>query len=369
TLYINTAPLKGYHVPEKYGEQSRAGVMFVGPLLARFGQAVVPLPGGDKIGTRPLDRHFAGLKALGAEIKLNGSKVEVRCAKLKGATFTFPKKSHTGTETMIMAAVLASGETILKNAAEEPEVDDLIKFLNRMGAHIKRQTNGDVHIKGVAKLKPSIHKLMPDRNEAVTYAVAALATKGDIIVENAPAQHLEAFLAKVKAIGGCYEMGTYGVRFYYREPLKATEVVTQPHPGFMTDWQPLWTVLMTQAEGESIVHETVFTSRFQYVADLNRMGANIELFEPEVKDKKDFYHFNLEDDREPHLHAAKITGPTPFKAGNFLVPDIRAGATQLLAALIAPGKSILMDEKDHIDRGYEKLPGRLRQLGAKITES
>lgn len=276
TLFIDTSDLNGYEIPSEHGEKSRASTMFIGPLLNRFCKAQVPLPGGDKIGTRPLDRHFAGLKALGAKVKFKSDKVEVSCGKLIGAAYTFPKKTHTGTETMIMAAVLAQGITKLHNAALEPEVDDLIKFLNRMGAKIRRLPQDTIQIEGVSSLKPKIHKLMPDRNEAVTYATAAIATRGDIIVENAQAKDLEAFLAKLKDIGAGYEVGNFGIRFYYKGPLKATNVTTQPHPGFMTDWQPLWTVLMTQAKGESIVHEAVFTSRFQYVKDLVRMGAQIK---------------------------------------------------------------------------------------------
>lgn len=367
TLFIDASKLSKCEISKKYGEQSRASSMFLAPLLSRFCKAAVPLPGGDKIGKRPLGRHFDGLSAMGAFFKMKSGKVIAQCKGLKGTTYTFAKKSHTGTETMIMAAVLAEGKTILKNAALEPEVDDLIKYLNRMGANVKRQSNGDIQIIGVSSLKPAIHKLMPDRNEAVTYACAAIATKGDIIVENAKAKDLDAFLGKLKQAGGGYEVGNFGIRFYYKKPLKETEVVTQPHPGFMTDWQPLWTVLMTQAKGESIIHEAVFTSRFQFVKDLAKMGANIELFNPKIKNKQQFYNFNLDDDSSDNLHAAKVRGITPLKAGNFEVTDIRAGATLVLAALVAEGKSTLTGI-DHICRGYENLSGRMRQLGAKIEQ-
>ena len=367
TLFIDTQNLNSFEIDQKFGEHSRASTMFIGPLLNRFCKAVVPLPGGDKIGKRPLDRHFSGLKALGARVNIKKNQVEVTCKNLTGTRFEFAKKSHTGTESMIMAAVLARGETFLKNAAQEPEIDDLIKFLNRMGSKIKRLANGDIQIVGVNNLKPSIHQLMPDRNETVTYACAAIATKGDVIVENAQAKHIDPFLVKLKSAGGGYEVGNFGIRFFYKQPLVATKVTTKPHPGFMTDWQPLWTVLMTQAKGESIVHEAVFTSRFQYVADLKKMGADIKLFNPKVKNKSQFYNFNTQDDKGDHLHAAKITGITPLKAGRFTITDIRAGATMVLAALVAQGKSTLAGTH-HIERGYENLPGRLRKLGAKIEE-
>lgn len=366
TLFINTKPLSKYVVPKQFGEKSRASTMFIGPLLTRFCKAQVPLPGGDKIGKRPLERHFKGLKALGAKVSLKKDSVLVTCQQLKGATFTFAKKTHTGTESMIMAAVKAQGKTVLKNAALEPEVDDLIAFLNKMGAKISRLKD-QIIIQGVTNLKPSIHQLMPDRNEAVTYACAALATRGDIILENAQPDHLKAFLQKLDAINGGFEIDKYGIRFFYKNPLQATNMTTKPHPGFQTDWQPLWTTLMTQAQGKSLVHEAVFTSRFQFVKDLNSMGANITLFRPKVKNPQKFYNFNLADDKGDHLHAAIIKGPTPLKAGNFKVTDIRAGATLVLAALIAQGRSTLTDIH-HIKRGYEDLSHRLSLLGAQIEE-
>ncbi len=366
TLFIDTSNLSKHRIANKFGKQSRASTMFIGPLLTRFCKAQVPLPGGDKIGLRPLERHFEGLKALGAKVQLKKDSVLVTCKGLKGTTFTFDKKTHTGTESMIMAAVLAKGKTVLENAALEPEVDDMIIFLNKMGAQIKR-IKDQIIIQGVKKLKPTIHQLMPDRNEAVTYACAAIATRGDIILENANPKHLKAFLDKLKQINAGFEVDKYGIRFFYKKPLKATDMTTQPHPGFMTDWQPLWTTLMTQAKGKSLVHEAVFTSRFQFVKDLNSMGASIKLFRPKVKNPEKFYNFNLADDKGSHLHAAHIKGPTQLKAGSFKVTDIRAGATLVLAALIAQGKSTLSNIH-HIKRGYEDLSDRLSLLGAQIEE-
>jgi UDP-N-acetylglucosamine 1-carboxyvinyltransferase len=364
TLFIDTKKLNQFKIPQKYGRLSRASTIFIGPLLARFGQAIVPLPGGDKIGSRPLDRHFEGLKALGAKIKALNGQIHVTCQELTGTRYRFAKNTHTGTETLIMAAVKAQGTTVLDNAAQEPEVDDLIKFLNRMGGRIKRIKDRTIVIEGVKKLRPVVHQIMPDRNEALTYACAALGTKGDIIVENAQEKHLSAFLDKLKASGGKYQVGNYGIRFYYQQPLKATKVTTQPHPGFMTDWQPLWGALMTQAKGQSIIHEAVHSNRFQYTEDLKKMGAKITLFNPPIKNPKRFYHFHYQKE-ETAFHAAKITGPTPLRGGEFKVKDLRAGATLVLAALMAQGKTVLTGV-EHIERGYENLAGRLRQLGAKI---
>jgi UDP-N-acetylglucosamine 1-carboxyvinyltransferase len=206
---------------------------------------------------------------------------------------------------------------------------------------------------------------MPDRNEAISYACAALATKGDVIVENMGEEHLHAFLEKVKEAGGRFETGCHGIRFWYEKPLKATNIIAAPHPSFMTDWQPLWTTLMTQAKGKSEIIETIHEYRLAYTEDLVKMGAKIKFFNPQVKNPNKFYNFNLEDDRPEYFHGARVSGPTPLKGMNLVVPDIRAGATLTLAALIAKGKSTL-SKIHHIDRGYEELDVRLRELGADI---
>jgi UDP-N-acetylglucosamine 1-carboxyvinyltransferase len=206
---------------------------------------------------------------------------------------------------------------------------------------------------------------MPDRNEAVTFGIAALATGGDIFVEKANPRVLQAFLEKVKEIGGNYQVDKEGIRFWRKDGLKASEVKTAPYPGFMTDWQALWTVLMTQAKGESIVHETIFENRFGYVSDLVKIGAKIKLFNPQVKNPEGFYNFNWPDNQSGFFHAAGIFGPTPLRGGHFTISDIRAGATLILAALVAKGKTELL-EVEHVDRGYEAFDLRLRKLGARI---
>ncbi len=365
TIFINPDKLKSFRIPRDLGYKSRASMIFAGPLLARFGQADLPLPGGDQIGRRPVDRHLDGLKALGVKVKKMNGLTHLECRALKGAKYRFSKNTHTGTETLIMAAVLAKGTTILENAALEVEIDDLIDFLNKMGAKIKRLPNRMIKIEGVKRLKGTIHKAIPDRNEAVSYACAALATKGDIIIENARAEHLRAFLTKVKETGGHYETDHYGLRFWYEKPLTATKVITKPHPGFMTDWQALWATLMTQAKGKSEIVETVYEYRFAFVENLKKMGAKIELFNPQVANPEAFYNFNLNDDHHLNFHAAKVFGPTPLKGMELRVTDIRAGATLMLAALLAEGKSVLLDE-GHIQRGYEDLDLRLKELGAEI---
>ncbi len=368
-LCIDTAPLKSHIIPAHFGKLSRASTMFAGPLLARFGKATLPLPGGDKIGARPLERHFEGLISMGVKVQQQGATVQMTAQKLKATTYAFKKNTHTGTETLILAAVLAEGRSMLENAALEPEIDDLISMLNSMGAKIRRKLDRKIEIIGVKKLSPTIHKIMPDRNEAVSYACAALATRGDVIVENAQKDHLEAFLEKLEEVGGGFEVGNFGIRFYYKGKLTATDVITQPHPGFMTDWQPLWAVLMTQAEGTSIIHEAVHNNRFQYVKDLNSMCIKkISLYNPKVKNPESYYNFNIQDDNKDYYHAIKIRGKSKLCASILKVHDLRAGATLVLASLIANGQSVIHGV-DHIDRGYENLDGRLIDLGAKIKRA
>lgn len=365
-IFIDPSGLNSFKIDKEHGEQGRFSTMFIPPLLARFGEARVPAPGGDKIGKRPLDRHFDGLRALGAEVTFENGMHVARAKKLIGCTYKFAKNSHTGTETMIMAAVKAEGTTILENAAMEPEIDDLIEYLNEMGARIRRRSYRVIEIEGVKKLTGAIHKLIPDRNEAVSYACAAIATKGDVIIQNARHDHLKAFLDKLDEIGAGYEVGNYGIRFFYKGPLRAADITTEIEPGFMTDWQPLMATVLTQCEGTSILHETIMADRFQYVEELTKMGAKIERFNPEVSHPEQVYNFDLENDDPKNMHAIKITGTTQLEAGEFEVKDLRHGATLILAAMSAKGTSVIKGI-EHVDRGYESLDERLKSMGAKIV--
>ncbi len=366
---IDPAQLSKFVIDASHGEASRASTMFIPILLARFGEAVVPFPGGDKIGRRPLERHFEGLQALGATVSAEDNQIHVRAQKLVGTTYRFAKNTHTGTETLIMAAAMAEGITILENAAEEPEVDDLIAFLNTMGAHIERQPQRVIKITGVPHLEGAIYKIMPDQNQVVSFASAAIATKGDVIVEGARQHDLQAFLDQLDNIGAKYEIGTYGIRFYYDQPLVAADVTTSFFPGFKTDWQPLWVTMMTQATGQSLLHETVSQSRFSYVDSLIQMGAKIELFNPVVDNPDQVYNFNIADAGAEDKHAAQIYGPTPLHGGEFSVKDLRHGATLMVAGIMAQGQTTLHDPDRQIDRGYEKLDVQLAAMGAHITRT
>lgn len=364
TVYVVGDTLSTHVIPQFTGEKTRAATLFAGLLLNKKKKAIIPLPGGCALGDRPIERHLDGLAAMGAKVNLTEIGIEMTAPNgLHGATYRFPKKSHTGTESLIIAAVLADGKTVLENAGLEPEIDDLIEFFNKMGAKIKRV--GDmIEIVGVKKLYGATHYVMSDRNEAVSYACMAIATKGDIIVEGARPDHIQAFLSKLKEVGGRYESSDYGIRFWYDKPLTATDIVTSPEPGFMTDWQPLWTTMMTQATGVSNVVEAVTQHRLAFTEQLVEMGANIEYFDPNPSDPVEFYQFNYPE-KVAYPHAARITGPSLFVGRELKVPDLRGGATLVMAAIMAEGESVIKNV-ELIDRGYEKFDERLTQLSANI---
>ena len=346
----------------------RTSAMFMAPLLVRNRKAMIPNPGGCRIGARPIDRIIDGLRKMGVEATYNSRDgyfhLEVP-GEMKGVEYKFNKNTHTGTETLILAAVLSRGKTILKNAAAEPEVDDLINLLNSMGAKIKRVKTRTIVIDGVKKLKGTTYEIPPDRNEIVTLAVAAVLTKGDIFVKNVNSKGLSEFLKLFDACGGGFQEEKNGIRFYYKGSISATNIETSFDPGFMTDWQGPWAVLMTQAKGISTLHETIYESRFGYVDDLEKMGARIKFFNPKVNDPEKIYNFNYADNRPEHKHAIEICGGVKFHNAVVDVSDLRAGATLVLAALTASGQTVIFGV-EHLDRGYEQFEKRLKALGADI---
>lgn len=346
----------------------RTSSMFLAPLLVRLGHAVIPNPGGCRIGARPIDRVIKGIEMMGvkAVYKSKDGFFYLKVSdKLKPIKYKFEKNTHTGTETLILLSVLIKGKTILENAAQEPEVDDLIDFLNLMGADVKRVRPRVIEINGVDKLKGVRFTIPPDRNEIVTFAIASIMTKGDIFIENILPKGIDEFVDEFRRVGGGIDVKNNGIRFFYKNGLKPTDIITSFHPGFMTDWQGPWAVLMTQANGVSQIHETVYENRFSYVGELLKMGAMIELYNPKVENPKNFYNFNYEDNKPEYRHAAKISGPTQLHNGVIEISDLRAGATLVLAALSAGGESVVFGI-EHLDRGYEKFDERLKTLGAKI---
>ncbi len=364
TVYIVGNGLSTDTIPSFTGQKTRAATLFAGLLLNKKGRAIIPLPGGCALGERPIDRHLDGFRAMGATVICDDQGIQMIAENgLRGATYRFEKKSHTGTEALIIAAVLAKGKTVIENAAHEPEIDDLIEFFNKMGGSVKR-VGDNVEIVGVNQLHGATHFVMPDRNEAVSYATMAIATRGDIIVEGANPAHLTAFLSKLDEIGGKYDIADYGIRFYYEKPLVAADLTTAPEPGFMTDWQPLWTTMMTQAQGISKIVETVTQHRLAFAKDLNAMGAKIEYYDPSPVNPEKFYDFNYPEITS-YPHAVKVTGPTPLRGSHMTVPDLRGGATLVMAAILATGESVI-DNVELIDRGYERFDERLQNLSANI---
>ncbi len=357
-----------HSIPLDAAAEVRTSSLFISPLLARVGEALIPNPGGCRLGARPIDRTIDGLTHLSTEITYDRADgfFHAKTKGLVGTRYRFEKNSHTATETMILASVLAKGETVLENAAEEPEVDELMTLLTSMGARVKRSGQREIVIDGVEKLHAGHLRVKPDRNEIVTLAASAMVTKGDIFVKDAREKPLTAFLKMLKKAGGGIEVKENGIRFYYKDQLASVSVTTEQHPGFMTDWQAPWAVMMTQATGTAVINETVFENRFGYVRELLKMGARIKLFNPEVADPKQTYNFNLSDDRPDFFHAAEIEGPVNLHNAVVTISDLRAGAALVLASLAAKGESTILGI-EKLDRGYEQLEVRLGKLGASIA--
>lgn len=355
-------------VPLGVGARLRTSSMVIGPMLARYGEALIPNPGGCRIGSRPINRHIDALRTMGAKIQYNSSDgfYHAKAKKLIGTRIRFPKNTHTGTETIILAAVLALGQTTIENAAQEVEIDDLIALLNQMGADIKRVTPRTIVIQGVSKLHGAEYTIMPDRNEEVTFAIAAAVTDGTIRIRNSQRKNLSSFLRVfLGAGGGVNELDAHVTEYSRGDVVRPTDIVTGPHPGFMTDWQAPWAVFMLQARGESTIHETVFESRFAYVQELIKMGARIEFFDPKVDNPQVFYNFNWGDRIEGYHQGIRIVGPCPLHNAVVTIDDLRAGATLILAALSATGDSYIYG-REQVERGYENIEERLVNLGAHI---
>ncbi len=321
----------------------RASTLVLGPLVARCGRARVSLPGGCAIGQRPIDQHIKGLEILGAKIRQEHGYVEATADRLRGAEIVFDKITVTGTEDLLMAATLADGETILQNAAREPEVSDLAALLNKMGAKIEGAGTPTIRVKGVSRLKGAKHRIIPDRIEAGTFLIAGALTGGDLNIVGCDPAHLDAILAKLKDAGVKTKVGKDSVRVMGDNPFTASDLSTEEYPGFPTDMQAQFMALATQAEGTSIITENIFENRFMHAQELVRMGANIKI----------------------EARRAVVRGKTQLSAAAVLASDLRASASLVLAALVADGETII-DRVYHIDRGYEKIEEKLKGVGAQI---
>jgi len=332
--------------PYELVKQMRASVMVLGPLLARFGRAKVSLPGGCQIGARPVDQHLKGLEALGASIQLSRGYIVAECKRLRGAEVVFDLPTVTGTENLMMAAALAKGRTTLVNCAREPEVEELGRVLNKMGATVDGAGTDVIHIEGKDELAPFDHAIISDRIEAGTYMVAAAAAGGDVLLEGAPLEDLEAVVAKLRAIG--VEVGREGNAVRVRrgdKPLRAVDITTAPHPGFPTDMQAQLMVLMCLAEGTSRIAETIFENRFMHVPELRRMGAHIDV----------------------DGHTAHVHGGQPLSGAKVMATDLRASASLVIAGLVTVEGETDVLRVYHLDRGYEFMERKLASLGADAT--
>lgn len=344
-LKIDTTSVSKVSVPYELASQIRASILFLGALLSAYKEAEVPLPGGCAIGKRPVDFHIRGLSQLGAEVNLEKGNLIVKAKKLKGTEIILDFPSVTATENLMMAGVLAEGETIIKNAAKEPEVVFLGEMLKKMGADIKGCGEDTIYIKGKKKLKPVKIEIIPDRIEAGTYIVlGALMEENEVVVKNVKEEHLKTPILKLEEIGVFLEkVGKDAFKVKREKKLNPAKIVTSPYPGFPTDLQPIFTVLLTQAEGVSFVTENIFENRFLYVFELNRMGADIKL-----------------EDR-----TAIISGPVRLMGSPVKATDLRAGAALVLAGLIAENTTTVYNAK-LIERGYENFVEKLSGIGADI---
>ncbi|HCU64496.1 MAG TPA: UDP-N-acetylglucosamine 1-carboxyvinyltransferase [Rheinheimera sp.] len=341
---VDASHIHSQMAPYELVRTMRASILALGPLLARFGHAEVSLPGGCAIGARPVNLHIDGLRKMGAEISVENGYIKAKAARLKGAHLVMDMVSVTGTENLLMAAVLADGVTIIENAAREPEVVDLAKYLVAMGAKISGAGSATIKVEGVERLTGAAHSVLPDRIETGTFLVAAAVTGGDVTCRNTDPTELEVVLEKLREAGAEVTTGDDWIRLNMTgRTLKSVNVKTTPHPGFPTDMQAQFTVLNVLAEGVGVVTETIFENRFMHVPELQRMGAQIQ----------------LEGNTAMCQHTPQLT------AAQVMATDLRASASLVIAGLVASGNTVV-DRIYHIDRGYEQIEHKLQALGARI---
>lgn len=344
TLYIDPTHMENIPMVSQAVSKLRASYYFMGALLGKFGHVEIKMPGGCYLGPRPIDLHLKGFEALGAKIQYENGCYILDAKELKGTNIFLDISSVGATINIMMAAVYAKGRTVIENAAREPEIIDIATLLNKMGARIHGMGTSTLVIDGVEHLKGCIHEIIPDRIEAATYVIMAAAMAEDMRIENIIPQHLEAIVMKLQEVGINMEVGSDFIHVFKTDkPLKRTEILTKPYPGFATDVQQPFTVLLTQCEGQSVVTETIYTERFKHCAELNKMGADIDV----------------------HTPSAFINGKTKLHGAKVTATDLRCGAGLVIAALMADGVTEIHDIY-HIDRGYDNLDGKLAHLGAKM---
>ena len=343
TVALDASQLSSPEAPYDLVKTMRASILVLGPLLARFGEATVSLPGGCAIGSRPVDQHIKGLQAMGAEITVEHGYIIAKTKRLKGARIKTDMVTVTGTENLLMAATLADGETVLENAAQEPEIPDLAEMLIGMGARIEGHGTGRIHIKGVHKLHGVSHRIVPDRIEAGTFLCAVAAAGGDVVLRRVRADHLEAVIAKLREAGMSIESGDDWIRVRHHGRPNAVSFRTSEYPAFPTDMQAQFMALNAIANGASRITETIFENRFMHVNELLRLGAKIDI----------------------DGQLATVNGVQKLSGATVMATDLRASASLVIAGLVADGETVV-DRIYHLDRGYDRIESKLRGVGADI---
>jgi UDP-N-acetylglucosamine 1-carboxyvinyltransferase len=343
TAILECSKIRNFEAPYDLVSTMRASVLVLGPLVARLGKAKVSLPGGCAIGARPINLHLMGLEKMGASITLESGYVLARAKRLKGASIYLDIPTVTGTENIMMAAVLAEGRTLIENAAREPEVIDLANALTSMGARIKGAGESIIEVEGVQKLTPLEHEIIPDRIETGTFMTIAGITSGDITIKKCRPDHLDALINKMEDTGIAFEPVSGGIRVMGPERLKSVMTKTMPYPGFPTDMQAQFMAMMCVAEGTSVISERIFENRFMHVAELRRMGADITI----------------------EGATATVRGVAKLKGAPLMATDLRASASLIVAALASEGETTIK-RIYHLDRGYERIEEKLKKLGADI---
>jgi UDP-N-acetylglucosamine 1-carboxyvinyltransferase len=358
-ITIDPVESPGSDVPLEFSGLNRIPILLLGPLLARNHEAFVPLVGGDRIGQRPVDFHIEALEKMGARISISPDGIEAEADHLRGAQITLPYPSVGATESVLLTAVLAEGRTVLRNAALEPEVTELALFLQRMGARIGFKPDRRIIIEGVGHLRGANARLQGDRLEAFSYLVAGLMTGGQVRVGGCAQDRLVTAIDTLQKMGARFEITDEYISAYAEQGLRPVAVQTDTHPGFMTDWQPPLIVLMTQAEGMSVIHETVYEDRLGYVRELTTMGAEIELFDTCLGGPACRFHDTNA------LHSAVVRGVSKLRGAEVTIPDVRAGFSSVIAAAVADGPSTLHGIH-HLERGYNRPFETLESLGLKL---
>ncbi len=366
-MEVQTKELKTSYIPQRFSGSNRIPILMIGALLGRTDEdIIVPTVGGCSIGQRSVDFHVKALEKLGAKIEYRGMKREGAYFAqahdgLTGTVVTLPYPSVGATENTILAGVRARGTTVIKNAAIEPEVVDLVLFLQKLGAIITLDVDRTIRIQGTRHFHEVEHRVIPDRIEAASWGMAAICTKGKVFVEGAQHQHMITFLNKIREVGGGFDVKENGIEFFYDGPLQGgLHLETDVHPGFITDWQQPFVILLTQATGSSVIHETVYENRFGYAETLVEMGADITPFRQCLGGKQCRFA------SRSFAHSVIVKGPTPLVGGEIVIPDLRAGFAYVMAALVASGTSTITG-LGYLDRGYGGLVTKLQELGADAT--